>query len=762
MLPALLFSSCSVKKYLGEDEYLMNKAKIKGAPPKADEDLMNLVKPKPNSRFLGIGKWRMRIFILFDNDKEKGLAYWLRKNIGERPVILDSTAVEQAVMQMDNYMFNEGYFQSRSSYEVDPNEKRKRAKVTFNIEPYIYYGISHIEYYIQDRILDSIVTSDSANSLIHPGQRYDSNVLSQERERLTTLIRNQGYYNFNREYIYFEVPVDTTSIVKNVKVGIGITLRQNYEPHKVFYIDTIFVEPDYRVLYPEQQDTFTVEGVVFVANRSIINPKVLKDFIFFEPGDEYRIEDEKSTINKIAGLNLFKFVDVKYVEKGTRNDSSLLDAFIRLTPYRQYDLLTDLELRTREENQQITQTPVADQFYGIAGSITLRNKNLFRSAIQHDIRLRGGLEYQTEDIGKSPFLGDYQFGVSTGLNFPRGFVPWKFRSVALGVNSITSLNLAYLFEKNSDFKRQTGTFKYYYQLQRDKFTYLFTPFEISLVSTDRTPEFDAILERFNNPLITNLFDRHLLMNNRFTAIFTDKPRTQGINYWYIKATPMESGGLLLYGIKKWLSPEPPPGRGEEINTYQFAGVDFYQYYKTELDVRFYQVFNEHEQMAYRLSGGIGLPYGNSKVMPFEKRFFIGGSSSVRAWRNGQLGPGSYRDTRPLFQRIDQSGEILLEGNTEYRFDMGDITEGAIFMDFGNIWTLNDTTRAGSIFYLDQFYKQIAISGGIGLRLDFSFFIFRTDLAYPLRDPSLVSKRLFSLDNPRLNDIRLNFGIGYPF
>lgn len=748
----LLLSSCGLDRYLAEDEYLLNKAKVQGEPSEYTEEMQLLINPKPNSRFLGLSRVRMRTYIFADNDRQRGLKAFLRDRVGEKPTLLDSTALVFSARQMENFLFNKGYFDNDVTYRVCyPGQKRLKGNVSFCVQTGPRYTLGDIQYYIQDRLIDSLVRVQQDESLLRVGMPFSSDLLAEERERLTRYLRNEGYYSFNREYIYYEVPVDTADPGDlQVDLGVGITAREGYQPHRKFYINRIYVEPNFRLLDTLPKDTFQVNGYWFLANDPVLDPDVLKEFIYFEPGQLYQIQNEELTLEQLGELGLFKFIDIKVERLEGQIDSSLLNVHIRLTPYKKYEFLADLEVNTTEEKRQIVESA---RFYGLAGSLTLRNKNLFGQGIQNDWRVLAGLEYELEDIENNLLLGNYELGISTGLTFPRLLFPGLSWQAVPGSRSWTSLNLSFLLEGNEYFRRSTGSFNWSYQLNRNRLIWLINPLELSLVNTDRTAEFDALLDDLNDPLITNLFDRHFILGSEVTFIYTTRT-TPLRNYWYFKVTPYDPAGNTLWLFHKLIGAEEPPDVPGRINTYEVGGVGFYQYYKTSLDARYYWVLNGANTIAFRWNGGVGVPYGNSKVLPYERRFFVGGSNSVRAWRSGELGPGSYLSR----DELDQAGEILLEGSVEYRFDMGDLFEGALFTDYGNIWTLDDESRPGSVFTFPGFVNDVAVGAGVGLRLDFDFFIFRLDLAFPVRSPYSG----WTFEGGGWLDPRLSFGIGYPF
>jgi hypothetical protein len=753
LLILLIFaSSCSIRKNIPPDEYLMHQHKIKNEPRAFREELKGLARPTLNRRLAGLVRARMWIYFWTDNEKEKGFASFLRRNLGEPPVLLDTNLVQTSARQMEQFLFNKGFFDAQVEHEIIL--QGKKATATYELKPGDPYLIDEIEYYIQDRIIDSLVMTDTSNSYLERGKRYDMQTLREERERITFFLRNNGFYNLTRDFIYFDVD---TSAGRSIRLGVGIAGRPDFQRHKTYFIDTIYVEPDFRMFEEKIKDTSRVNGYSFLANEFKVLPGVLKDFIFIKPGEIYKTEDVRKSLEKITNLRIFRFVDIQFREKEIPGvqDTALLEAYIRLTPFKRFESIFDVELKTTEGGGATAIS--TEEIFGISGSVSFRNKNLFKRAIQQELRLRGGLEYLNESK-----IFNYRAGASASTQLPRAFIPWKFRGEVLGDVSNTFFDFSFFYEENIDYERTTSKFQYYYNIQQNQWRHILAPVDFALVNTIILND---TLNLINNPFIRNQFSTHIIPAARYSFVYLTQDQRLNRSYWQIRGVPVETSGLLFYLYSILTGAEESPST---INKYGVFGVDFYQYIKTQLDFRYHHILSPGQRFVYRANAGFGLPYGNSISLPFEKQFIIGGANSLRGWRIGEVGPGSFNDT--LFQRFtfNHTGDILLELNAEYRFDLSKIWKAAVFTDAGNIWTRDESVPirpGGELNRFTDLYNDLAISTGAGIRWDFGFFVFRSDIGLKLRDPRMPLGEKWIIRNykeEKFDLLNLNFGIGYPF
>jgi hypothetical protein len=695
----------------------------------------------------------------------------LKKSVWEEPVILDSQLIAASSAQFRAYLFAKGYFYDSVYYKI--NFRGKKAIVTYYILPGKPFYIHRLDYYIFDKRIADIVAHDSVNRLIAPGQKYDEEALDRERNRLALLMRENGYYNFRRDYIYYEI--DSTLTGNIVNVGLGIANPTNRSRHRVYKIGEIYVEPEYYLNDTTSKDTLVYNGLNFITNKPRIKPSILADFIFFHPDDLYNASDYQSTINRLSQLNSFQFIDIQFdADTLDKPDTGVLNVSIKLTPLQKQAIQYGIELNSMEESQaQITTT----RSLGSEAEVVYRNRNLGRSALQLEIRPKGSIELPITILQKGSLVDtpSYQYGISASLLLPQLLIPPRWLTEkAKRRNSQTSFNLNYIVENSIYFKRNTGSVNMTYQENlRPNLRLFITPIELSLVNTSYINDtFRNQVERTHNPLLINLFDQHLITDLRVALLFNQPPLTNvKSRFWYLRLAA-ETGGNAPAVFA-----ELDPNKGQGAVTNKVLGINYYQYSKFEVDYRYYIPVLKENNLAFRALAGFGTPNSlagifwpetRSSILPFEKQFYVGGANSIRAWRLRTLGPGSYYDESQNLN-YDKSGDIKLEGNAELRMPVYSLFKIALFADGGNVWLYNDDPkRPGAGFHFNTFYQEFALGGGLGFRLDFNFFVIRLDFAVPLRDPSLplghrweIHQLLYQA-NYIPSKMQINLGIGYPF
>jgi len=695
-----------------------------------------------------------------------------KKTVWEEPVLLDSTLLAASNTQIKAYLFNKGYYYDTVNFKVKTHGVK--AYVTFNVKPGKAYYINKIDYYIFDKRIADIVAKDSTNRLVKPGQKYDGELINSERNRLTLLLRENGYYNFRREFIYFEV--DTSLSGNVVNVGLGIANPTSKTRHRIYKIGNVYVEPEYIQNENTAKDTSQYNGLHFISKELRIKPSVLSEYIFIHPGDMYRADDYQSTINRLSQLGTYKFIDIQYLaDTVSHRDTGILNVTIKLTPYTKQAITPGIEFNTVEESQ--AQIPTTRSL-GTAVSIPYIDKNLGGGALTFQLKPFGSIElpFSLFQNANALFTPIYQYGLTTSLIAPRLLVPWNLSEETRKRVGQTTFNVSAIVENNVQFQRNTFSTNMTWQEKLSASqTLSITPIEISLVKTAYlSPSFDSSIVDTHNPLLIDLFDQHLVTDFRIAYFINQQPLTTVKEpYWYFRFSA-ETGGNAPALIDALTSNKP---RDSGAVTNKVFGINYYQYSKIEADLQYYLPVFRNDNLAMRLITGVGSPqslvgifYPNTRSteLPFERQFYVGGANSIRAWKLRTLGPGSYLDpTGNIY--YDKSGDIKLETNAELRFPIYKILKGALFVDAGNVWLYNnDTARKGSGFYFNQFYKQIAVGAGFGLRFDFNYFVVRFDFAVPLRDPSIQTGSEWEVDEllrqpgwiPR--NLQINLGIGYPF
>ena len=774
--------SCRPARHLPDGEYLLDRYRIEAPSDNIDRDeLRTYVRQKPNKRILGL-RFHLWLYNIASQDKDSWLHNWLRR-IGEEPVMYDSFVTRRSSGQIEQYLRNKGYY--KAEVEDAVRLRRKRARVTYVVEPGEPYHISAVGYTFDDRGLQDIIIADSSNSLIRPGVVFDVDILQGERERIENYLKNNGYFNFSREHVYFNA--DTTIGDMSVDITIGISMfRKRQEdgqvtlvPHQRYNIDNIYIYPEFNPRaaidspddYYRDFDTLVFRGMHYLYRNSMpVSHRVIAQSNFILPGDLYNKENVDRTYRNIFELRQYRLVNIRFDESGTtfyephdqisvpldslapdHSESNspyaanhYLDARIQLTPFSMQSYTVEFEGTNSSGD------------FGFGGNISYQHRNILGGAEIFDFRVRGSIETLSEYYTRS-FRNTYEYGAEAGLQIPRFMLPIRSISFVRRYNPRTSISMAYNYQLRPDYTRTIANVRFGYSWRGSEFiTHLINPIELNLVRLPySTPQFLENIRQYN---LEASFRDHMVSETNYSLIFNNQDIRRKSDFTYFRFNT-ETAGNILAAISN------AADRPREDGYYRLFGTGFAQYFKSDIDLRFYKILADDNTLVYRIFAGAGLPYGNSTAIPFEKKYFAGGANSIRAWQVRSLGPGSF------YEPIDRSfpnrtADIKLETNLEYRFELFWLIEGALFLDAGNIWAIDDNDkREGALFKFDTFYNEIAVGTGVGLRFNFSFFVFRLDMGLKLRDPAEPADRRWIPLNRSFtyaDDVAFNIGIGYPF
>lgn len=739
------------------------------------DDLLNFAQPKPNKKFLGLVRPRIWFYDLFSRGRDNRTKRFFRNGLGETPVLLDSAMVDNSLIPMTIYLNNKGYFGASVSREIKLEKGRSSTRYyTHTPDPFLF---GSVQYEIFDDSLRLFMEGIKQKSLLVRGKKYDAYLIRDERERINRELRDIGYYAFSREYIFFEVDTSSTSMQADITIRIEqIRSRTQtgtdsiaYKRHKRYFIDNIYINSNFidtrggttvendTLAYWFKKDTVARSRPDFyqIYRTDLrLRPVVLWRSLYIFPGQPYSQKYINLTYNRLQNLGLSRFVSVN-VNPLIMPDSSA----------KAYGLL-NFEIRmARAPVNMFTieaEGTNSGDYLGLGSSFNYRNRNIFRGAETLRLKLRGAFEFTpTLGIGSSGnsfFFNSLEAGVETGLDFPTLIAPFQISRLGINSKAKTSISLGLSYQKRPDYTRYLNYFSFGYQWNASDVTrHLFTPVELSSVSISRDSAFTAALESLGDPRFLTQYTDHLIMAMKYSFIFNNQLSKTGINYWFFRGN-IESAGNVLNLYSHSLKNAAIDADGN----YTLFGIRYAQYLRTDIDLRFYKPTGPDQTVAYRVAFGIGLPFGNSSALPFEKGFFAGGANGMRGWPIRSLGPGEYHSTvKTDFERV---GDLWFEANVEYRFPMYSFIDGGVFADAGNVWLLkqNDDFPLGNI-KASRFIKSLALDVGMGLRFDFSFFIFRVDGGLRIYDPGdLIGSRWFRPGKFQLRDINWNFGIGYPF
>jgi outer membrane protein assembly factor BamA len=755
---ATLLYSCSPTRRVPENEYLLDKAKIKIDQGKINKDeLKNYVRQKSNKRILGV-RFHLWLYNMANPEKQKGISGWLRR-IGEEPVIYDEYLKDKSEQQLKSYLNSKGYFNA----QVDDTVyfRRKRVRVNYHIKANEPIKIRSLSYIIQDKAIEPIIMGDTPNSLVKIGGNFDTEMLQEERQRLELLLKQKGYYNFNKQYITYladsssyNLSADLTLIIKEFQQT-DTNKVVEFKPHKKYKINKVFVytdfEPRQALLLKEKYynsfDTIYDKGIYFINQPTDkTSRKIIFQSNFIKEGAFYNLNNVNSTYQHLNGLQLFKLINIQFTEIDSSANDSLaigyLDCSIQLTKY--FLQSYTLELQGTNSSGNI----------GVGGNILYQHRSLFGGAEVVDFKVNGSIETLNEQIRRID--NTIELGGDITINIPKFLLPFfTAEEFSKKYKPKTQISLGYNYQDRPDYQRTIANFSYGYTWDENR----------SKKHSIRLVEFNAVKLPFvtndfktyiEKTLLSSSYENHLVSVTSYSFILNNQDIRKNRDFSYLRVNTELSGNILTAFNQLTDAPKVDGG-------YQVFGIPYSQYFKADIDFRYYQILNETNNFVYRLFIGGAVPYGNSQSIPFEKKYFSGGANSIRAWNVRDLGPGSYMgDT--ISKYPNQSADLKLEANFEYRFKLFWILESALFLDAGNIWSIKEDNREGAFFKKDEFYKEIALGTGLGFRFDLSFVILRLDIGLKLRDPSLPSDQRWILGNRPFvwDDLTFNIGIGYPF
>lgn len=767
---ALLLGGCSVTRKLPANDYLLtgNKFRIDNKNISTD-DLSGYLQQTPNEKLFGLFRANIAVYNLGSKGKDSKLKKWLRTKAGAAPVILDTSLVSISCKQMKLFLNNKGYFHSVITDSVTYH--KKKATVCYNIRAGKPYTYRHLSYLIPDTTLASFVYLDTAQTLIKKGANYDAYLLDDERTRITNNLLNHGYYHFNAEFIAFRLDSNLNrhqmdvllEITNPVLPSVSVLGLVEQVPHKRYFINRVFIYPEYdniqadnlsydtlTAIYGTPKDKDRTVSYYFLSqNKFRLKPRTMAQNILIEPGKIYSLKDVTKTYSQLNGLQVFKYVNIGFEDAPAAPGAlhpDLLDCKIKLA---------------RSSGNMIsfsTDGTNSAGIFGMAGAVGYQNKNIFTGAQLLKIGLNASAQMQAGGE-KAALFNTVEFGITASLTFPQFLIPVKPDRFSKEFNPKTVLSLGYNFQSKLDprYIRHLFNASFGYQwIQNEHLSHTLNPVELLFVNVDPSPEFTRQLDSLQDQRLKNQYVSHVVAGLRYTFNFSSQQVNRDKNFLYIRSN-LETGGNLLYGINYFFG-----GSKNGEGNYTILNSPYAQYVKPDFDVRYYWRMIHDQSLVTRFYGGIGIPYGNSSSLPFEKAFMAGGSNDMRGWRMGYLGPGTFRNDSST-ANFSQIGDIQLQANLEYRFPISGFLKGAVFTDIGNIWLLRESPDLpGGKFDFSTFYKQFAIDLGIGIRLDFDFFIFRLDPAVPIRMPSYAQNNGWYFRQLQLKNIMWNFGIGYPF
>lgn len=753
-----LLAACSTTKYVGKNEYLLDKVIVETDNKNVKSgELKAYLRQEPNHKAFGLVRFPLHIYSLSGRDSTKWYNRWLRK-AGNAPVIYSESLTDRSRKEIEKALSNRGYM--GASVSVDTIIKKKKITVKYKAVTGDPYYIDGISYNIPNDTLRRIVLQDTSALLLKNGALFDRNVLESERQRISTQLRNRGYYAFNKEYITYTA--DTT---RSHKVNLELNLmpipvenggKLLYEKHKTYRINQVCFITNYDPMSTDDSKRFEVRDTVYYkgykilyGDKRFIRKSTLINNCYIEPGQLYSNRTVDNTYSAFSRLRILKYVNIRFVPVEI-NGEEMLDCFILLTEGKSQTISVDLE-----------GTNSAGDF-GFAVGLAHQHRNIFKGSETWSTKFRMAYESLSGNLGGIINDNYTELSAETGVTYPQFLFPFLRSSFKKRLRASTEFSINTNWQRRPEYTRVIAGagWKYKWNTRRNLYRHSFDLVDVSYVYLPKTINgfIDSIAP--DNPLLRYSYENHFIMRSGYVFYHTNlNPQLKVRRNIYTFRAAGEIAGNLLYGLSK-LSGQK---RGKD-QEYSFLGIRYAQYAKVDMDYSYTFMLSEKNSLALHAGAGVAVPYGNSEILPFEKRYFAGGANSVRGWSVRTLGPGTYRGQNALTDFMNQCGDIRLDLNAEYRSKIIWKLELAAFVDAGNIWTIrNYPQQPGGQFKLKSFYRELAMAYGLGARLDFNYFILRFDLGIKAYDPSLIGSKRWVIANQNLRqDATLHFAVGYPF
>lgn len=753
---SLFLASCSGTRHIPSGEKLftggeieletttnINKKQIK-------TEVKSVLRPEPNKVFLGM-RPRLWMYMSAGENPKSKLKKWLLKN-GTAPVLLSDINPSATSKIIDATLFNNGFFKSYTEYKIE--DKKRTAKVIYTSHIHEPYRIKELIYSISDDSLSCAVQNKKEESIIVPGKNYNLDLLKTERERIDAVLKNNGYFYFNPDYLIFKA--DTSEA--NHSISLKLALKDSVPENAliVYRILNVFIDKDYSLSENDaevQKDTNMIQNTVFMVNKKEpgIKPKEILRSVYLRKNEVFSRKNHTITLNRLMSLDNFKFVRVKFSDSDT-TAAGYLDVTILMTPMPKRTFRAEMDLVTKSNN-----------YTGPRMNLSLQNRNTFRGAEILKFNLAGSFEAQLNGTEKKRY--SYSWNPQLDLTFPRFISPFNFHHTSSIYIPKTNFSLSYNYLKRVDyFDMKTFQFGYSYKWKYDIRTeHELTPVNISFSTIgNKSLAFEELLN--SNPYLKKSYEEQFIAGGSYSFTYNEQVLAgKKIQYFFHTTTEFAGNAFSLVNNIT----------GDKVSSAfpsKVIGSVYSQFSKLILEGRSYYNFKDKNILAMRIFAGIAKPFGNSSVLPYSKQFFSGGPNSLRAFQINSVGPGTFYQNAYNTGFLNMGGDLKLETNAEYRFGIYRFFKGAFFIDAGNVWLLkSNPANTGSPFMFSRFMEQLAVGAGFGLRLDVSFFILRFDLAMPLRKPWLeenhrwVTNQIdFASSEWRKDNLVLNVAIGYPF
>jgi outer membrane protein assembly factor BamA len=759
-----LLYSCASTKHVPDGQLLLDKVKINildkdNAKDLNKQELTNYLRQTENHKVLGGLKMQLAIYNISGKDSSNWFNKWIRR-VGTPPVIYDSTLTTASENQLQRALINKGYLKNTVTSNVTLKPEKKKAQVEYNITLNKPYLIRSIAYDIPNDSLREIILGDTTDFPIKCQSALDHKKLDDERELIVQRLRNKGYYAFNKNYITFVA--DTAAGSHDVDLTLALSEKTQDLPHmphidthRQFYVRDVIFVTSYDAVNMQNGvygDSTSYNGItVLYGEDRYIDKAILDENCFIRPGTIYNANDVDRTYKALGRLGIIKYINIDMKAVGEVDGHLLLDAYILLNRDKSQTISFSLEGTNSE----------GDLGFGIGADY--QHRNIFKGSEILNVKFKASYESLSGDL--SGLINDNysEYSGDVGITFPKFKMPFLRESFKRRIQASTEFMTSFNYQERPEYTRiiAGGGWKYIWSERNNQMRHTFNLIDLSYVYLPKSKI--NFLDSITNPLLRYSYENHLIMRMGYTFYKTNRRATNPLttvfqdNIYTVRASA-ETAGNLLYGISHLIGQ-----KREDDDSYKVVGTRYSQYVKLDGDFAITHYINQRSSLAMHAGFGIAVPYGNSTVLPFEKRFYSGGANSVRGWGVRTLGPGSFDGKKAQNSFIYQCGDIRLDLNLEYRCKLFWVLELGAFIDCGNVWTIKEyENQPGGVFKFSKFFEQLALSYGLGLRMDFTYFLVRFDVGMKAHNPASGQEH-WPLVHPSLKrDAELHFSIGYPF
>lgn len=784
MLVLAIMAGCSSTRYVPEGQLLEDKVKII-IDDTIDHDietaeLYNYLRQAPNHKVLGFAKLQLGIYNMSGRDSTHWYNRWL-KRMGQAPVIHDGELTEASRRQLQLALVNRGYLGAKVEVDSVVRPDKKKIELTYHLTPGQAHTIASLATEIADTAIERILIADSSLLAVPPGMPLDRDWLEQLRTSVTRRMRNHGYYGFTKEYVSFiadtvkgsrEVALTMTvnaprpvilstgaiSAADSIELA-AATQHMAYRVNHVYFVTNYNPVTDKDWHFADVRDTVNFRSIsVLYGSDRYIKPSILDEKCYIRPGKPFSAAEVEKTYESLGQLGIVRFVSIEMRPVGMADGNIWLDAYVLMSRAKKQGVEIELEGTNSEGD------------LGFGAGITYQHRNIGHRSEALTVKFRAAYESLSGNFDGFVNNRYTEYAAEIGLALPKFEFPFWGRRLGRRFNATTEFTTSFNYQERPEYTRIIAGLAWKYRFGRTsrrgtQTRHVFDLVDINLVNLPRSTIDFLNQIAPDNPLLRYSYEDHFIMRMGYSLLRTNRriPSAASTSrsafqpsVYSLRASASIAGNLL------WLISSIDGARRHD-GAYKVFGIPFSQYAKAEFDYSYVRNFDSRNSIAVHGGAGIGYPYGNSRMIPFEQRFYAGGANGVRGWSVRTLGPGSYDGHNSVTDFINQCGDIRLDASIEYRAKLFWVFEGALFIDAGNIWTIhNYPSQPGGMFHFNRFYKQIALAYGAGIRMDFTYFLLRFDLGFKAHNPAKGQEPWPIAHFNWHRDATFHFAVGYPF